>query len=307
MSNILISMWMYYELFIKKGPDRLELKLKGFKFDRVAIRELIHLGIPSMLSSLMLNLGFFLITNEVQKYGPIVLNAQGIANNISIVCFIVPSSFGAAVTTMVSMNVGAGQGDKARASCMTGCVISAITAILLTAIIVPLSSSLTTLFTREKEVLDIADKALHIYTYSVMGFGICMVQLGAFIGLGRTKMPLVASILRVWLLRYVFILATEHILGVYSVFWGNFFSNYASAVFTTILILRVKWVSVIPQRKLGSEPELGLEPGLEPGLELGLEPGQGLDSEPGLEPDPGLDSKPGSGSEPEPEPKQITD
>lgn len=245
-SNILICIWMYYELFVKPGSDRLEIK--GFKFDFAIIGELFRIGIPSMLSSLILNLGFFLINNEVAKYGTIVINGQGIASNITSICFILPSSFGSSVTTMVSMNIGAGQTDKAKASCSVGCIISAITAAILIAIVVPSASHLTILFTRQRDVLDVANKALHIYTYSVVGFGICMVQQGAFIGLGRTRITLVISILRIWLLRYIFILATEHFLGPYSVFWGNLFSNYAAALITTILILRTEWVTVIPHK-----------------------------------------------------------
>lgn len=247
-SNIIICLWMYHELFVKVSEDKLDLA--GFKFDWEIIHELIRIGLPSMLSSLMLNLGFFLINNEVQKYGAIVLTGQGIAGNISSVAFIVPSSFASSVTTMVSMNVGAGQGVKARSSTIVGCIISAITAVILISIIVPLSPHLTVLFTREKEVLDIANSALHIYTYSVVGFGICMVLQSAFIGLGRTKIPLFISILRIWLLRYLFILATEHALGFYSVFWGNLFSNYMAAVIIAILVTKVKWVSAIPQKQI---------------------------------------------------------
>jgi Na+-driven multidrug efflux pump len=234
---------MFYELFMKSGDDK--LSLKGFKFDFDVLHRLIKIGIPSMLTSLMLNLGFFLINNEIEKYGPVVLTGQGIANNITSVCFNLPSAFGAAVTTMVSMNVGAGQGDKARRTCIQGSIISAITAAILIAVVVPLSPYLTILFTHEQNVLEIANKSLHIYTYSVIGFGICMVEQGAFIGLGRTRIPLVIGILRIWLLRYVFILATEHVLSFYSVFWGNLFSNYMAAVISTILITRIKWVSAI--------------------------------------------------------------
>jgi len=242
-ANVLISIWMYFELFVGKGEDK--LVLTNFKFDQLVLRKLIKIGIPAMLSSLMLNLGFFLINNEIAKYGPIILNGQGIAGNITSVCFNLPASFGAAVTTMVSMNVGAGQGSKAKKACFVGCILSIITAVLLIALVVPLSSHLTTLFTRDKEVIFIANKSLHIYIYSVIGFGICMVEQGAFIGLGRTKIPLVIAILRVWLLRYVFILCTEKYLSFYSVFWGNLFSNYTAAIITTILILRVSWVSSI--------------------------------------------------------------
>jgi putative MATE family efflux protein len=245
LSNILICIWMFAELFVIKGDDK--LILKGFRFDFKVLQKLIKIGIPSMLTSVMLNLGFLLINNETEKYGPTVLTGQGIANNISAVCFILPSSFGSAVTTMVSMNVGAGKGGKARRSCIQGCIVSAITAAILILVIVPLSPHLTTLFTREKDVLQIANKALHIYTYSVIGFGICMVEQGAFIGLGRTRIPLVLGLLRIWLLRYVFILATEHVLSFYSVFWGNLFSNYMAAIISTILFARIKWVSAISE------------------------------------------------------------
>ena len=242
-SNFLITGWMYFELFIKKTGER--FVLTGFRFDWTIIHTLLRIGFPAMLSSLMLNLGFFLINNEVEKYGAVVLNGQGIANNITSICFILPSSFGSAVTTMVSMNIGAKQPEKAKKACLDGCIISAITAALLIALVVPLSSKLTVLFTRDASVLAVANQALHIYTYSVIGFAVCMVQQGAFIGLGKTRITLFISLLRVWLLRYIFILATEHFLSFYSVFWGNLFSNYMAALITTILILRVKWISDI--------------------------------------------------------------
>lgn len=246
LANILISVWMYYELFIGNGSEK--LKATGLKFDKGIMADLFRIGAPSALSSLILNFGFFLINNEIEKYGPVIMNAQGIAGNITSICFILPSAFGSSVTTMVSMNVGAGQSNKARRSCLVGCIISAVTAAVLIAIVVPLSSYLTLLFTRDAAVLDVANRALHIYTYSVIGFGVCMVQQGAFVGLGRTGITLAASILRIWLLRYIFILATEHQLGFYSVFWGNLFSNYMAAVIMTILILRTKWVSVLQTR-----------------------------------------------------------
>jgi Na+-driven multidrug efflux pump len=67
---------MYYELFIKDSQDRLEIK--GFKFDLGIIRELFRIGVPSMLASLILNLGFFLINNEIAKYGTIVMNVKAL-------------------------------------------------------------------------------------------------------------------------------------------------------------------------------------------------------------------------------------
>jgi Na+-driven multidrug efflux pump len=72
-----------------------------------------------------------------------------------------------------------------------------------------------------------------------------MVEQGAFIGLGRTKVPLVIGFLRIWALRYIFILCTESSLSFYSVFWGNLFSNYMAALISTLLIARVEWKSAL--------------------------------------------------------------
>lgn len=246
-AHLIICVWMYHEMFLKKCEDK--LSLKGFRFDFEIIRDLFKIGIPSMISSVMLNLGFFLINNEVQKYGAVVLMGQGIANCISSICFLLPASFGSSITTMVSMNVGAEQGEKAKESCYAGAVISAISAAILIAVIVPLSSHITVLFTRQADVLEIANNSLHIYTYSVIGFGVSMTLIGAFIGLGRTVVPLILNVMRIWFLRYLFILATEKYLGVYSVFWGNLFSNYTCMIITIILIRSIKWVSVIPQKQ----------------------------------------------------------
>jgi Na+-driven multidrug efflux pump len=185
----------------------------------------------------------------VQKYGAVVLNGAGIASNISNLCFLLPSSYGAAVTTLVSMNIGAGNELRARRTCFAGSVISAITATVMIAVIVPLTPRLTILFTRQQAVLDVANNALNIYLYAVIGFGISMVLQGAFIGLGRTRITVVISLLRVWLLRYFFILLTEKYLGFNAVFWGSLFSNYMTMLITIAMILKVRWVSVIPDRR----------------------------------------------------------
>jgi len=245
-ANILITIWMFWELFEKKGPDRLELK--GFRFDMMAVRQLFDVGAPAMLNTFILNLGFFLINTEVEKYGPVVLNGQGIANNITQVAFILPGAFSSAVTTMVSMNIGAENPAKAKKSLVGGALLSALTAAIVIAVIVPLSSHLTILFTRRPDVLEIADHALHIYTYSVIGFGVTITIQGAFIGLGKTRVPLVLGILRIWFLRYLFILATEKYLKYYSVFWGNLFSNYTASLIAIFLISRTKWESAIRRR-----------------------------------------------------------
>ena len=63
---------------------------------------------------MLIYLGFFLINKEVEHYGAVALNAQGIASNINSICFILPASIGTTVTSMISMNLGIGNIEKSK-------------------------------------------------------------------------------------------------------------------------------------------------------------------------------------------------
>ena len=107
---------------------------------------------------------------------------------------------------MISINMGIGNVKKSKDVFKVGWITGVTISILTIALILPISLPLVLTFTKVQKVIEIADKALHIYTYSVIGFSVFMIAQGVFIALGRTKVPLVMSILRIWLLRYIFIL-----------------------------------------------------------------------------------------------------
>ena len=181
----------------------------------------------------------------MEKFGAVALNAQGIASNINAICFILPSSIGTTVSSMISINMGIGNVKKSKDVFKVGWITGVTISILTIALILPISLPLVLTFTKVQKVIEIADKALHIYTYSVIGFSIFMIAQGVFIALGRTKVPLVMSILRIWLLRYIFILLTQKYLGLYSIFWGNLFSNCMAAFIFFFFVMKVKWESAI--------------------------------------------------------------
>ena len=247
-SYVIVTIWMFYDLFLKNGD--IKLNLRSYSVKLPIIKRLLKIGLPSMLNYAFLYLGFFLINKEMEKFGAIALNAQGIASNINAICFILPSSIGTTVSSMISINMGVGNIKKSKEVFNVGWLTGVTISVLTICLILPISSTLVLTFTKVPKVIEIADKALHIYTYSVIGFSIFMISQGVFIALGRTKVPLVMSILRIWLLRYIFILVTQKYLGLYSIFWGNLFSNTLAGIIFFILVKIINW-------KKGRVSELG--------------------------------------------------
>lgn len=238
-SYIVVTIWMFYDLFLKSGD--IKLNLRSYTIKLPIIKRLLKIGFPSMLNYAFLYLGFFLINKEMEKFGAVALNAQGIASNINAICFILPSSIGTTVSSMISINMGIGNVKKSKDVFKVGWITGITISILTIALILPISLPLVLTFTKVQKVIEIADKALHIYTYSVIGFSVFMIAQGVFIALGRTKVPLVMSILRIWLLRYIFILLTQKYLGLYSIFWGNLFSNTLAGIIFFILVKSINW------------------------------------------------------------------
>lgn len=238
-SYVIVTIWMFYDLFLKNGD--IKLNLRSYSVKLPIIKRLLKIGLPSMLNYAFLYLGFFLINKEMEKFGAIALNAQGIASNINAICFILPSSIGTTVSSMISINMGVGNIKKSKEVFNVGWLTGVTISVLTICLILPISSTLVLTFTKVPKVIEIADKALHIYTYSVIGFSIFMISQGVFIALGRTKVPLVMSILRIWLLRYIFILVTQKYLGLYSIFWGNLFSNTLAGIIFFILVKIINW------------------------------------------------------------------
>ena len=194
-SYVIIAIWMFYDLFIKKSET--QLVLKGYYPDFALLKKVLVLALPSMITYSLINFGFFLINMEVEKYGAIVLTAQTIASNINTMCFTLPSSIGTTVTTMVSMNIGAGKPENAEKSFKYGSLVSLVISFVLIIIFLPSSNFLVRLFQNHEEIVKLASHSLKIYTFSIIGFGLFMVAQGAFIGLGRTRLPLLMGLLRV--------------------------------------------------------------------------------------------------------------
>ena len=242
-SYIVVTIWMFYDLFLKSGD--IKLNLRSYTIKLPIIKRLLKIGFPSMLNYAFLYLGFFLINKEMEKFGAVALNAQGIASNINAICFILPSSIGTTVSSMISINMGIGNVKKSKDVLKVGWITGVTISILTIALILPISLPLVLTFTKVPKVIEIADKALHIYTYSVIGFSVFMIAQGVFIALGRTTIPLVMYVLRMWLLRYIFILLTQKYFGLYSIFWGNLFSNTLAGIIFFILVKAIDWKKVI--------------------------------------------------------------
>jgi putative MATE family efflux protein len=171
-----------------------------FKFVPLQSRlflDILKVGIPTAVNTVLTNLTVILVTAAVGLFGTTALAAYGISSRLDYV--MIPLLFGlcTAVLTMVGVNIGAGQIARARKIAW----ISSFVGLALTGsigLVVALFPMLWLhLFSRDAEVLREGMTYLRIVApaYSALGFGF-VVAFSAQ-GAGHVLWPFVASVARI--------------------------------------------------------------------------------------------------------------
>ena len=159
--------------------------------------DILKVGIPTAVNTVLTNLTVILVTAAVGLFGTTALAAYGISSRLDYV--MIPLLFGlcTAVLTMVGVNVGAGQIARARRIAW----ISSAVGLLLTGsigLVVAVFPLLWLhLFTHDGEVLRLGMTYMRIVTpaYAALGFG--FVVAFAVQGAGHVLWPFVASVGRI--------------------------------------------------------------------------------------------------------------
>jgi Na+-driven multidrug efflux pump len=176
--------------------SRSPIRLAAVPLDRRWFGEILKVGIPSALGTVVANLTVVVTTGLVGAYGRDAIAGYGLASRLDYVLIPLLFALGTASVTMVGANVGAGQFSRARRIAWTGALVSALVtgAIGLTASLFP--QAWIQLFSSESAVVDMGSAYLVRVApfYALFGMGLSLYF--ASQGAGKVAWPFAAGIVR---------------------------------------------------------------------------------------------------------------
>lgn len=119
-------------------------------------RELLRLGVPSGVTTLIEVSSFTFITLLLARFGATTVAGHQIVANIAALLFMLPLSYGIASSVLVAQALGAGSPDTARRAGLRGYRIALGTALLLVLTVYLLRQPLIAQFTRDPQVAAVA-------------------------------------------------------------------------------------------------------------------------------------------------------
>jgi putative MATE family efflux protein len=175
---------------------RSELRLKWARPQRRLFTDILKVGAPSALNTVQTNLTVILITGTVGSFGISALAGYGIASRLDYVMIPILFGLSSGVLTMVGVNVGAGQMERAKriARIAAGAGFALAECIGVLAAAAPLTW--LHLFSRDPAVLDQGVTYLRIVAPAYGLLGVAFVVSFAAQGAGHVKWPFIGNSVR---------------------------------------------------------------------------------------------------------------
>lgn len=201
----------------KRRYLHLDLKEK-FRYDPDIMKNVIKIGIPSMVEQLFMRAGMMLFTRTITGLGDVAYATHNICMNIQAMSFMTGQAFANSATTLMGQSLGKKRLDMAENYTRHTKTVGTISAIVLAVLFALFGKYVVALYNNTPEVVDIGGKILFFVAFMQPFQAGQFITAGALRGAGDTRFPALAIAITVLGVRasFAFILVTLMHFGL----WG---------------------------------------------------------------------------------------
>ena len=179
----------------------IKLNVRSMTFDFSVFRKSLKLGIPAGLQQLFVSLGMLAVWRIVNGFGTDATAAYSAANRIETFVAIVPMALSIAITNFTAQNMGTEAFGRVRNGIRAVMKMNLTSGLLILLLLSALGTPLMKMFTQDAQVIRIGVEYLMVLAFSYWIFGAMFCYMGAMRGLGNTLIPMLVSLISLWLIR----------------------------------------------------------------------------------------------------------
>ena len=196
----------------------------GSKSRFTVVKELMTIGLPMALQSVITAIGGLIVTNRINQYELSFLTGYTIAGKIYVLLEIAASSYGLAVVAYVSQNMGAKDYQRVRSGVRVSVPLGIITALLCSAVMIILGQPLMKLFidkgTANDTVFSYGYQYLQVLAVFFPLLYILYIVRSALQGMGNSIIPMLSSFAQL-IMRVACAILLTRFIGYYGIYFGE--------------------------------------------------------------------------------------
>ena len=187
---------------VLRGDHYLHLRLKdGFRVQWNHLRNIIHIGIPSMIEQFAMRTGVIVYARTVASLGTVVYATHQIAMNIQAMSFMTGQAFAVSATSLVGQSLGKKRADMAQSYSNHTRRLGMAVSLLLAGIFFFFGRQIVSLYTNDPAVIEQGTRILKLVAFVQPFQSSQFILAGALRGAGDTRATMVITFLTVLLVR----------------------------------------------------------------------------------------------------------
>jgi putative MATE family efflux protein len=226
-----------------------KLKLADLKPDFHLMKRIISVGVPSSIGQSGTALGFTVLTFLVSRKDNVMggtgllLSAYGIGNRISSIVQIIIFGGVSALSTMIGQNIGANQMERAKGIVKKLIFTFVSISVIESVIVYVFREPLYRFFINDQMVVNLGSEFITFFVPFLPFFTIFRLCVSVFEALGKTKISMALSLIRLWGMRILLscIFYYFYNMGAVGIWAGLALGNVLSSLLSVLLILKVEW------------------------------------------------------------------
>lgn len=230
-------------IVLARGKAGLRLSLAAMRPDRRAWGLLLKIGLPSSVGQALSAFGFTVLQGVVNRFGTAAIAAFGVGNRIMRMFDIPTQGMANATTSLVGKAMGARDHATVRRTVRSALSLIVVFEVPFLLLAFFFGGELVRLFVNDAEAIRLGDLMFKVVNPSLLMFGLYMALTGAFQGAGDTRIIMVLSVIRLWVIRVPLAYALAYLtdLGPLSIWIAMFVSNFLTATAGGLYFKSGRW------------------------------------------------------------------
>ena len=191
---------VYYIICIlhesRKGNDIITLLPKDLNLDARMIREIVSIGIPGALVTILMSVSNIVLNNYIAIYGSNAVASYGIAYKIGLIPVMLSVGLAQGVAPLIGYCYGAGEETRMNRTFLTAAIYGFVLGAVITAAFLLAANPLSSLFLKDKTLIEQTAHMLRLLSLSAPTLGIINITNFYYQALGKAMNSLIITILR---------------------------------------------------------------------------------------------------------------
>ena len=188
-------------IYLNRTHSIIHFSLLNLKFDRDLFRKSMRIGLPTGVQQTVVAVGMMALIGIVNKFGTTVIAAYTVSARVNSLATLPAMNFANALSTFVGQNLGAGKESRVRKGYVETLKMSSVISIIVSAVVLLFGHFIMGLFTEDTGVIRVGVQYLTIVGSFYLVFSAMFATSGVLRGAGATVVPMITTILSLWLIR----------------------------------------------------------------------------------------------------------